>query len=384
MTARDLLAIAACATLASVACSKEAPEEVESETVVTVSAMPARVGNITAVVRVAGIVTAAPGAELTVIAPEAARIVEMPRAEGDPVKRGDLLVRFEIPTTAAEVPKQRAEIARAQARLENAQAARTRARDLFDRGVAARKEVEDAVREVADAEADLAAAEAGAAAADTVAARSVVHATFDGIVARRSHNPGDLVEPTASDAVLRIVDPRRLEVTAQVPVGEAPRIHLGAPARIADARPDVSLPLLKVVSYPGAVQPGTTTVPLRLAFRSPAPYPVGAPVSLEIDAESHRGVVLVPASAVVHEGPDTAVFVVANNKAQRRTVTIGVENSQLTQISHGVKAGEMVITSGQNGLPDGADVAIAQPGAHDEGRDAGAEGGGEKPGAAGK
>ena len=384
MTSRFFLAIAACAALSSAACSKDAPEEVQSETVVTVTAMPAVVGNITAVVRVAGIVTPAPGAELIVIAPEAARIVEMPKAEGDEVRRGDLLVRFEVPSTVAEASKQRAEIGRAQARLEAAQSARTRARDLFDRGVAARKEIEDAVREVADAEADLAAAQAAATAADTVAERSVVHAAFNGIVARRSHNPGDLVEATASDAVLRIVDPRRLEVTAQVPVDEARRVRLGAPARIADAPQDPAPPSLKVVAHPGAVQPGTTTVPVRLAFRTPPSYPVGAPVSLEIEAESRRNVVLVPASTVVHEGPDTAVFVVVGNKAQRRKVTTGVEGSQFTQITSGIKAGELVITSGQNGLPDGADVSIAKPDAHDEADESRAEGGGEKPGASGK
>jgi membrane fusion protein (multidrug efflux system) len=94
--------------------------------------------------------------------------------------------------------------------------------------------------------------------------------------------------------------------------------------------------------------------------------------------------VLVPASTVVHEGPDTAVFVVMSNKAQRRKVTTGVEGSQFTQVTSGIKAGELVITSGQNGLPDGADVSIAKPDAHDEADESRAEGGGEKPGASGK
>ena len=384
MTSRFRLAVAACAALSSVACTKEAPEEVESETIVAVETMPARIGNITGVVRVAGVVTPAPGAELIVIPPEPARIVEMPKAEGDMVRRGDLLVRFEIPAAAAEASKQRAEIARAQARLENAQAARARARDLFDRGVSARRDVEDAVRAVADAEADLAGAQAAATAADTVAARSIVHATFDGIVARRSHNPGDLVEATAADAVLRIVDPRRLEVTAQVPVGEVTRVRPGVPARIADGAADQAHPSLTVAAYPAAVQPGTTTVPLRLAFRRPSAYPVGAPVTVEIDAESHRNVVLVPTSAVVHEGPDTTVFVVMNSKAQRRTVMAGVENGQVTEISSGIKAGEVVITSGQNGLPDGAAVSVAEPPARDSDADARAEGRRDSPGAGGK
>src|SRR6185503_19939736 len=146
-------------TVFSVACQRDAPEEVESETVVPVTAMPAETGSITAEARATGIVVPAPGAELLVIAPEPARIVEIPKAEGDTVKRGDVLVRFEIPSTAAEVSKQEAETTRAQARIENARAALVRAKDLFDRGVAARKEVEDATRELADAEADLAAAQ---------------------------------------------------------------------------------------------------------------------------------------------------------------------------------------------------------------------------------
>jgi RND family efflux transporter MFP subunit len=290
-------------------------------------------------------------------------------------------VRFEIPSAVADVSKQRTEITRAQARLENARAAQARARDLFDRGVGARREMEEAARETADAEADLASAQAGAVAADTVAARSVVQAAFDGVVARRAHNPGDFVEPTAADAVLRVLDPRRLEVTALVPVADVSRVRLGAPAHIVEAEgtPRVSL---AVAARPIAVQPGTATVPVRLAFRGAHQYPVGAPLTVEIDAESHGRAVLVPASAVVREGADTAVFVAAGSKAQRRTVTTGIETSQLAEIKSGLKAGEVVITSGQNGLPDGADITLAKPGGDgaDEkpAEDAGGRGAAEK------
>jgi membrane fusion protein, multidrug efflux system len=343
----------------SVACHRDAPEEVDSETVVPVTAMPAETGAITAEAHGTGLVAPAPGAELLVVAPEPARIVEIPKAEGDTVKRGDVLVRFEIPSTAAEVSKQEAETKRAQARLENARAALTRAKDLFDRGVAARKEVEDATKEIADAEADVAAAQAGTTAAGAIAARSVVRATFDGIVAKRSHNPGDLVEATASDAVLRVVDPRRVEVIASVPIEDALSITVGAPARIVDASASAGDDSLKVVARPAAVQQGTSTVAVRLAFAKPTRYPVGAPVRVAIETDTHKNVVLVPASAVVHEGEETSVFVVENEMAKRREVKTGIENSDRVEIISGVKPGEMVITSGQNGLPDGAKVTLA-------------------------
>ena len=339
-------------------CTKEAPEEAESQAVVPVTTAVAERGTISAVIHAAGVVAPAPGAEQNVVAPEAARIAELPKAEGDRVRRGDLLVRFEIPSTTAESAKQRAETTRAEARLATARAAQTRARDLFDRGVAARKEVEDADKEIADAEADLAGARAAAGAAETIAARSVVRATFDGIVVKRTHNAGDLVEPAASDPVLRVIDPRRLEVAAAVPLDAAPRVMPGAAARIVSTAPGAATVVLKVVSHPGAVQPGTATVPVRLAFATASNYAVGTPVQVEIAAETHRDAVLVPQSSIAHDGEATAVFVVDNNVAHRRPVTVGIDDGSRVEITMGIQAGETVVASGQNGLPDGAKVAL--------------------------
>jgi multidrug efflux pump subunit AcrA (membrane-fusion protein) len=199
--------------LALGACSHETAEEVESETVVPVTTVAAATGTIRAAINVTGTVTAAPGADQLVVAPQPARIAEITKAEGDLVKAGDLLVRFEIPTLTADVATRRGELARAKARLDNARAAQTRARDLFDRGIVARKEVEEADRELADAQAGITEAEATLAASDTAASQSAVHARFNGVVAKRMHNAGEVVEATASDPVMRVVDPRRLEVT---------------------------------------------------------------------------------------------------------------------------------------------------------------------------
>ena len=67
---------------------------------------------------------------------------------------------------------------------------------------------------------------------------------------------------------------------------------------------------------------------------------------------------IVPAAALVREGEETAVFVVMGDKAQRRPVQAGLTDGSDLEIVSGVKAGEMVIVEGQNGLPDGAKVTI--------------------------
>lgn len=351
-----LVLLLAAATLGA-SCGQDAPDEVESKTVVPVTVTPVATGTLRATIHATGVVTPAPGAELVVVAPETARIAEVPRAEGETVRRGDLLVRFDIPSAAADVASKRAEVARAEAHIETARANQQRERDLFDRGVAARKDAEDAGRELADAEATLVEARAGLAAAQAVGDRAAVHATFDGIVSKRLHNPGDLVEAAAGDPVLRVVDPRRLEIVASIPVADVARIVIGAAAHLEDA-PDTTL---KVVSRPASVDPGTSTVPVRLALASPTRLPSGAPVQVVIDAEERRDAIVVPVGAIVRDGAETAVFVVNDGKAERRAVETGISDGRSIEVRSGLKVGDRTITSGQAGLPDGATVRVTPP-----------------------
>ena len=342
--------------LAIASCRGQTEEEVDSTTPVAVKTAPATLGTIRGIVHATGIVDPAPGADLVVIAPEATRIAEIPRASGDRVRRGDLLVRFEIPSSTAEVQRQQAEVTRTVAALDNAKATQTRARELFDRGVAARKEVEEANRSVTDAEAAVTEARASLGAARTVESRAVVRATFNGIVARRYHNPGDVVEASASDPVLRVIDPARIEIVASVPLADAPRVEVGAAGHLVNASADAPEIDLKVLSRPVAVDAGTPTVPVRLAFSKPVNIPVGTPVQVDIESEQHRDAVLIPAAAIVREGEETAAFVARGETAERRAVRIGLNDGTNIEILSGIKAGEKVIVDGQAGLPDKAAI----------------------------
>jgi RND family efflux transporter MFP subunit len=353
-TVRTFASLAAL-TIAISGCGKAATEEVETETVVPVTTETAALGSIRAVIHATGDVNPAPGGDMLVVAPEPARIIAIPKAEGDTVRRGDVLVRFEIPNLNAEVTSKGADVTAAQARVETARQNQARLRDLFERGVAARKEVEDADRDLAEAQAMLTQAQAGRNSAQALAGRTTVVATFNGVIAKRSHNPGDLVEAASSDPVLRVIDPARLQVDASVPIPDLARIKIGANARVMLSDDQDPIPM-KVASRPAAIEPGTAAAPVRLAFLSPPSLAVGTPVQVEIDAEEHSNVVLVPAEAIVHEGDEAAVFVAAGKKAQRRPVVVGIVDKEHAEIKSGVKAGESVIVKGQAGLPDGATI----------------------------
>jgi RND family efflux transporter MFP subunit len=296
---------------------------------------------------------------MVVVAPGPARIAEITKAEGDRVQRGELLVRFEIPSLTADAVSRGAETTAAEARLRVSRDNLARVQDLFKRGVAARKEMEDAEKEIADAEAALAQAQAARGSAQTLAGRQSVVAAFAGIVARRFHNPGDQVDATASDPVLRVIDPTRLQVDASIPISDLSRIVVGSPGRLMLPM-DTSLPM-KVAARPSVVEPGTAAAPVRLTFLAPHNLAVGTPVEVEIDAEEHKSVVLVAASAIVREGEEVAVFIAAGKKAQRRVVLLGIVDKEHAEITKGVTVGEQVIVRGQAGLPDGADITIEKP-----------------------
>lgn len=346
------------AALVLAGCHKDAPEQTPTEAAVVVQAEAARTGAVREVISATGIVTVAPGGELIVTAPEAARIVELPKAEGDRVRSGDLLVRFEIPTLTAGVASGHAQIEQAQARVDNAKAASARVAGLFERGVAARKEVEDADRELRDATAALAQAQSSSGAANTLASRTAVHARFAGVVARRWHNPGDMVEPGPSDPILRVIDPSHLEVTTAAPVSTLSRITAGAPARIID--PGGGEPIeASVIARPAAVEAGSVTAPVRLRPKTPAHLTAGMAVQVEILGPEHADAVLVPPAAVVRDGEATVVMTIGpDSKAHRNEVEVGVVSPDAVEIKKGIKTGDRVIVRGQNGLPDGAAVTV--------------------------
>jgi RND family efflux transporter MFP subunit len=365
-----LLRTALCLGLLSASCGKSAaPEEsVESVAAVVVRVVKAGPARIEVRVRASGTTVAAPGAEFAVTAPQQARVVEVPHGEGDRVARGDLLVQFEIPSLSADVAARKSALAQANARVANAQAARDRLAGLMERGVAARREVDDAERDLAEARATVAEGNAGLGAAQQLLARQRVVAPFDGVVVRRWHNPGDLVDTSSADPVLRFADPARVEAEALVPASDVARIAGKQPAEVKGPG-DVTWPAT-VISTPAAVDTTTSSARVRLALRpsslDPRPSPpqalppIGLPIEAAITVMSRDVAVAVPASALVRDGDGYALFVVSAKKAARREVKVGAVSSETAEILSGVAAGETVVTSGQDGLPDGAAVSVAK------------------------
>ena len=81
-------------------------------------------------------------------------------------------------------------------------------------------------------------------------------------------------------------------------------------------------------------------------------------VNVEIVTDTHKDAVLVPKEAVVYEGGERFVFVVADSAAAKVKLDAGYEDAASVEALSLVEAGAQVIVIGQNGLKDGAKVRV--------------------------
>ena len=351
--------IVALAALAA-SCGRSAPQDAEAEASIPVIVEPVRLGTIRTTISATGVVGTLPGAEITVFARQPARIAEITKNTGDEVTSGEVLVRFEFLSLRAQAAVSAAAMKAADLRLRQARLAQERVRALVSSGAASQREMDDADQEATLADAELAVARDALNATEAEGQHTVIRAPFNGTVIERLHNPGDLVRPDDSDPILRLIDPRQVQLTATVPVADVTRFTIGATARaVAEGK---ALPeLLRVITRP-APEAGATTVAVTLAFDSPTELTPGTQVGVEIDGEQRSNVPLVPATAVLKDAGSNPVVVVAvGSIAQRRPVVTGLMDTEYVEIRSGLKAGELIITQGHSALRDGTPISVTAP-----------------------
>jgi membrane fusion protein, multidrug efflux system len=305
--------------------------------------------------RGAGIVVPTDAGDWSISASELGRILELPKAEGDAVQSGDVLVRFEYGSTATESSARESDVSAASSRLDAARAQLAKVSALYERGFVSRSEYEAAKSAVTAAELDVNRATRQLDTVKEAADRATVRARFPGIVAKVFHHEGDLVNPSPLDPVLRVIDPTHLEVSLSVPMQEAAQVQPGMPATIVSANG----------AEPGAVllrspadDPHATTETLRLSFAQPTTLPVESPVQAEILIAERKDVVTLPSAAILHgEDGGSFVMVAVDGRAHRRDVRLGLRSRERVEIAAGVTAGDRVIVKGPADVAEGAPVS---------------------------
>ena len=307
-----------------------------------------------------GAVVAMPNQDVKIAALVAGRVDSLSVAEGDWVKAGQTVAEIDPRPFVDQRRQAAAAVAQATAAVENARLNFERTERLFQRGIAAGKEVEDARAQRAAADAALEQASASLDTADRQLSRAHVTSPIAGQVVKRLVSVGEQVDGTASEPIVEVANLDHVEIAAAIPSEHLGRVRVGQRAEVSsDAYPDRTFDG-EIIAIAPAVDSATNTALARIRLANTGRLlKVGMFAQAQIGVSERKGVLTVPPSAVSKSDDATAVYVVSGAIATRTKVTLGLETTEAVEITSGLTEGQKILTSAIHGL--GERARLAQP-----------------------
>jgi RND family efflux transporter MFP subunit len=300
--------------------------------------------------RAAGVVR--PVAEATLSTKLMGSVTEVLVHEGDAVRAGQLLLRLDARDLNAQRARAEAAQVEAMAVLNEAQLNVQRMRALYADEAAPRAQLDAAETRYERALAGVAGARASAAELAAVASYAEVRAPFAGTVVRRLVDPGSFAGPGAP--LLVVQDTRRLRITASVSPHAVKDLARGA-AVTAVIEDDVVSATVE-----GVVPAAAGLFAVNAIVDNPAGLlPAAGTATLALPQAMHTSIV-VPLSAVRHQGDLTGVLLVRESGVLMRWVRLGVAVGDSVEVVSGLQDGDRILVpdpSPSGALPHAASSA---------------------------
>lgn len=346
---------------------KATEEEPEPAEVPTIAAETAPVTRKTIVdeLVVRGPITAVPNEDVKVSALVPGRVNAVTVAEGDSVREGQVIAQLERQPLEDQRRQATAAVDQAKAQVENGRLALQRNQQLFERGIAAGKEVEDAKKDLSTAQAALDTANAALSTAVRNVERAAVRSPITGQVVKRMVSVGEQVDGTAAQPIAEIANLDRVELAANVPADYLSRMKVGLAATVkSDAYADRTFPGTILAIAP-AVDTATNAALVRIRAANPGhALKVGMFAEAHVAVAEHANALVVPPSAIVRDQEGAAAYVLTGDTAQRTAVKVGLEQPDAVEILEGLTEGQTVLTSNVYGL--GEKAKVTKPGAEEK------------------
>lgn len=287
------------------------------------------------------------------------RITELRVTEGSRVRKGEVIARLDHSDLDAQLAEAEASWAGADADLARQDA-------LFRQGLATRAALDAAVAEEASTRARVGYMK-------VLLDYTVLRAPFDGVVVAKRAHVGEAVSPfgspgqgsTGGGAIVTLVDFSTLYVGTDVNEANLARLATRQPAEIVlDAYPDHAYRgFLRQVIPSADRQKGTVKV--KVAFVDPDERILpDLSARVHFTSEPTEGTtahtrVEVPKSALVTRRDRAGVFLIQEDRAVFRPVTVGRQTETTAEIQAGLSGGEaLVADAARLDLKDGARVRV--------------------------
>jgi membrane fusion protein (multidrug efflux system) len=272
------------------------------------------------------------------------RIAEVLFTEGSLVKKGDLIIRFEDAEYNAAIQVAEGEFEHAKSNFE-------RISKLYEQKTASKKQFDEESARLKIAEGKYLQAKANLEKAN-------IRAPFDGTIGIMNISSGAFVQ--AGTELVSIVDNKSVKVTFKVP---EKNIHDVGPGQVVE----IKVSAFKEQVFSGIVEAIDAKVEQEshsMQVKGVIPNPdnllrdgLFANVSLIIGEKGNS--MTVDEASVDRIGEIEYVWVVERGRAEKRRVLTGSRENGQIEIIAGLQPGQIVVTSGQIKLSDGAKVKIS-------------------------
>src|SRR6185503_9066115 len=316
--------------------------------------------------------------QATVSSKVTGKIAEVYIEEGLHVKAGQELARLDssivsrgLAVAQAEASATRSALDETRVRIREAQLDYDRAANLTKSEVGSRADLDraraqlDATRARLTAQSDqVASAQRQVELQRQNVEDTIIRAPFDGVVVSKDAQPGEMISPVSAGGgftrtgICTIVDMGSLEIEVDVNEAYINRVRPNQQVEaVLDAYPDWRIPAHVITAVPTADRQ-KATVKVRIAFdqKDTRILPdMGVKVSFITNepVAATASIVEIPKSAVRREGEQDIVFVVKENKAERRAVKVLTAEGDKARLASGVVEGENVVVEGPADLKDG-------------------------------
>lgn len=283
--------------------------------------------------------------ETIIVRPEVAgRVAHITFREGEPIAKGEVLVRLDDSVQQADFERARANLVLSKSKFD-------RAVELRNQGFISGQARDEAENNFKVAQADVELMQARL-------AKTAIRAPFAGTIGLRQVSVGDYVKEGQDIVNLESLDPLKVDFRvpevslSQVKDGQTLQITLDAlPDRAYDGRVYAINPLIDANGRAIVIR---ARVPNRDGKLRPGMF-----ARVRLFTSGSKETIVVPEESLFPLGDDKYVYKVVDNKAMRQKVEIGQRREGRVEIVNGLTHEDVVVTAGVIKLREGVPVSIA-------------------------
>ncbi len=325
----------------------------------------ARTEDFTVQARAVG--TVAPYNTVTVRSRVDGQLARVHVREGQKVTRGQLLAEIDPEPLRVALAQAQGQQQQNQAQLRNAESEFARYDLLFKRDAVARQVLDRQAALVQQLRGTLKSDEAQVDNAKLQLSYTRIVAPIAGRVGLRRVDAGNLISAGDANGLFTLTQTQPVSVLFNVPepqVAEVRAAHDGKTPPAAEAwdrdnRARLALGRLDTLDNQIDAATGTLRLKARFENADDALFP-NQFVNLRLALRQLPGAVTIPTDAVQHGSRGSYVYVIADNKAQVRDLTLGPASGGRTVVLKGLVSGEPVVLEGLDRLENGRAVNVVQ------------------------